>query len=847
MTVRVRPCRYAQRAKTALLAALLAFVGVAASYAGAAAVQPRPAPVAIERATQDSTFAQRMAPLLVSDPSSAGQQAAAEITRLQSGGVTVDQVQLASAYWVAVQAAFRGGDPVATDRLIEAMARQPLTGRVRTRARGQGALIRGLIARGRSDFGAALQHYRTAQRNFIAAGDTKGQAQALQALGMVYTDVSDGESAMRYLTLAQEVYSGDELFNLGLYNNMGVALQNAARYADAVPKLEHALQIADRLGNVRYSNEIRLNLAVSALFQSQYDDARRRIAGLGPVADLADPSQRSNAQRLLALLALHDNDLARAERLIIAALDGADPATSESGSRRIHFAAYQIFAAAGHNAQALVQLEAVRRIDAADAVITASNRAALLAAQFQFDAQEARIDRLKAEQLERDIANQRRMTLLLVIGALMVLGLLLGLLFLAVRSRNRAHRDAAEIAVVNVRLEGALAAKTEFLASTSHEIRTPLNGILGMTQIMLADAQLPAKLRPQIELVHDAGTTMRALVDDILDVAKIEHGGFVINPRPTDVVELTQRVTRLYEAQAKDRGIALSASSDFDSTWQHLDPDRLTQIMFNLVGNAMKFTHHGSITLHLSHRKDGDDGLLVIDVADTGIGIASEWHDSVFDMFRQVDGSRARTYGGTGLGLAICRQLVRAMGGEIALDSAEGVGSTFSVHLPWHAISAPDRVDQQATEHVPTLAIIAADPIRTAMLTAMARQLHIETLNVSSDEQFSKLAMRPQTDWIVDHQCLTRFTDWAEASGRPTGRILCVGMVPSQATIPSWLNELIAFAAFSRNSVMAVLAEWGNGSGQSCGGTATLSGSSLEHSDEADDDDTGLIASAGGY
>ena len=604
--------------------------------------------------------------------------------------------------------------------------------------------------------------------------------------------------------------------------------------------------IAVRLGNTRYSNEIRLNLAGSALFMLRYDDVRRRIAELGAIDQLSDPAQRSNAQRLLALLALHDNDLARAERLIIAALAGNDPATSGLAYRRVHFAAYQIFARNGYNERALEHLEAVRRIDEADAVVTASNRAALLAAQFQFDAQEARIDRLKAEQLERDIANQRKMTLILTIGGLMVLCLLLGLLILAVRSRNRARRDSAELAVVNVRLEGALAAKTEFLASTSHEIRTPLNGILGMTQIMLADAHLPPKMRPQIELVHDAGMTMRALVDDILDVAKIEHGGFVINPRPTDVVALTQRVIRLYAAQADDRDIVLTASTALTDAWHQLDPDRLTQIMFNLVGNAMKFTHHGSITVRLSQYGDGDEGRLAIDVADTGIGIAPEWHDSVFDMFRQVDGSRARTYGGTGLGLAICRQLVRAMGGEISLDSAEGVGSTFSVHLPWHPTAAQISPEQLELDQVPTFAIIAADPMRTAMLTAMARLENREILTVSSDEQFSKLAMRPQTDWIVDHQCLGRFADWADASGRPTGRILCVGMELNRANIPSWLNELVAFAAFSRNSVAAILAEWGKGSELSPEGASTISESSAGRRDGTDDNGTGLIASAGG-
>jgi signal transduction histidine kinase len=296
------------------------------------------------------------------------------------------------------------------------------------------------------------------------------------------------------------------------------------------------------------------------------------------------------------------------------------------------------------------------------------------------------------------------------------------------------------------------ALKSQFLATISHELRTPLNGILGMTQIMLTDSTMAPSMRSQIELVHDAGSTMRLLVDDILDVAKIEHGGFTINPRPADVPAMIERVAGLFAEQARKEGLHLVTRIELPREQALIDAERLTQILFNLVGNAIKFTHEGGIEIGASLSADvqGQPRLL-LSVKDSGIGIDPQFHDSVFEMFHQVDGTRTRSYGGTGLGLAICRQLARAMGGDIRLESQLGHGARFIVDLPWEGRPVAELIPAtQPVETAAGVAIVAKDPMRAAMLSAIARRAGATVRTVDTEEALTATAHDRAVTLLVD-------------------------------------------------------------------------------------------------
>jgi len=276
----------------------------------------------------------------------------------------------------------------------------------------------------------------------------------------------------------------------------------------------------------------------------------------------------------------------------------------------------------------------------------------------------------------------RAALVVLLIGSLLaLLSLMIALLALR-RSRNRVAASNAELHEANASLAQSLQMRTDFLATTSHEIRTPLNGILGMTQVLLADRQLDPGLRERINAVHGAGETMRALVDDILDMAKIESGHLTLEQAPIDLRTLLAETAQLWRGQAESKNVRLDIDLSQCPDQIVSDRVRLRQILFNLLSNALKFTERGSISLTARVEAGTDGQMLALRVRDSGIGIAPEQQRLVFEKFRQADGSITRRFGGTGLGLAICRNLVETMGGTIALDSRIGEGATFTVRLP---------------------------------------------------------------------------------------------------------------------------------------------------------------------
>ena len=259
-------------------------------------------------------------------------------------------------------------------------------------------------------------------------------------------------------------------------------------------------------------------------------------------------------------------------------------------------------------------------------------------------------------------------------------------LCLNVTERNRV---AAELAAA---LDAAVEAsnmKSAFLANISHEIRNPMNGVIGMTELLL-DCGLDDDERSLAEQVAKSGELMLQLVNDILDISKIEAGHLEIELADFCLRETIRRACAAAAAQTRAKGLELDVQVDDALPEEvHGDGHRLRQVILNLVSNAVKFTSEGTVTLRASAEPRGDDGTIVrIEVVDTGIGIEPSKLDQIFEPFTQADVSTTRKYGGTGLGLAIARELTELMGGTIGVDSVPGAGSTFWIELPLPAAVA---------------------------------------------------------------------------------------------------------------------------------------------------------------
>jgi signal transduction histidine kinase/ActR/RegA family two-component response regulator len=278
------------------------------------------------------------------------------------------------------------------------------------------------------------------------------------------------------------------------------------------------------------------------------------------------------------------------------------------------------------------------------------------------------------------------------------------------------ERLIAELAKMRDEAEAANAAKSAFLATMSHEIRTPLNGVLGMAQAMSRD-QLPKLQRQRLDVISAAGETLLILLNDILDLSRIEAGRLELEDGVVDLEEMARALGAAFEVQAADKDLYLGiqVADEAKGLWSG-DPTRIRQILFNLIGNAIKFTASGYVFLTIGRT----DETLVMEVRDSGPGIAKDRLGQLFNKFVQEDASTTRRFGGSGLGLSICRDLSELMGGTITAESQLGKGSRFIVRLPLSRAAADDRKPTAAEDDVlpdaASLRILAAEDNATNRL-----------------------------------------------------------------------------------------------------------------------------------
>jgi signal transduction histidine kinase/AmiR/NasT family two-component response regulator len=279
-------------------------------------------------------------------------------------------------------------------------------------------------------------------------------------------------------------------------------------------------------------------------------------------------------------------------------------------------------------------------------------------------------------------------------------------------------------------------AKSDFLTVMSHEIRTPLNGVLGMAQAMEGDALDPQQ-RERLKVIRDSGEALMDLLNDLLDLSRIEAGKLELETTAVDVEAVVQNACSAFAALAEGKGLAFELRVEPGVKGHYLgDRGRIRQIVCNLVSNAVKFTPQGQIEVRLYPTIDG----LACDVSDTGVGIARDRIDTLFDKFVQADVSITREFGGSGLGLAICRELAKTMGGEVSVTSTRGKGSVFTVDLPLA------RVPMEAVQAQPRLApaleataarglrILAAEdnPVNQLVLRTLLGQFGLDPVIVNN-------------------------------------------------------------------------------------------------------------------
>jgi len=318
-------------------------------------------------------------------------------------------------------------------------------------------------------------------------------------------------------------------------------------------------------------------------------------------------------------------------------------------------------------------------------------------------------------------------------------------------TERRAFED--ELMAARDAAEAATKAKSEFLANMSHELRTPLTSIIGFSSLLAEMEGLSEGASHYVQRIATGGQSLLSVVNDILDFSKLEAGQVELDPHPFDPAGFVEDTVELLSAQAENKGLTLGLIID-DTVPDCVDADssRLRQVLLNLIGNAIKFTPEGRVSVSVTHQ-GGTTPHLRIQVADTGPGIPAERRDRLFQRFSQVDGSVSRNHGGTGLGLAICKNLVKLMGGEIGVDSEDGKGSVFWFTIaapPVDSIMEPEQANAEAREMKPSRILVVDDvSVNRELVRAMLEPLGHTFVDASNGAEAVEASLREPFDLIL--------------------------------------------------------------------------------------------------
>lgn len=600
------------------------------------------------------------------------------------GGRTSKDI-LVTSLWLQVEALYRLDLPLdalpVLDRAFE------IIGDEESRVRGLLLISRGRVARLLGDSETSLQAFQSAYQVFSQLDDARYRAVSLESLGTLYSNAKQHKKALGYFERAASIYPEDPVFNLNSQRNRAKILLDLNEFAAARRHLVAALEGAKALNNDLFAFRVLTILAEVELASGNQESAADYIEeGLSTTYEDVADIWMSIMLGQAADLALQNRELDRAVASVETAFEDIDLATTSGSFKTTHDVAYRVYSAAGQSSKALAHLEAYKRLDDADRDVAASANLAIVNAEFE-------LSLLRSERLEADVAlirARRQQERILYAGAVAAALAVIGFLaWWTLQSRNVRKMTEAmnrklesvnhKLRRSNVELEKANLAKTEFLATTSHEVRTPLNAVINLTEIVLHDTPENTDAYEKLSTALRSAQHLHAIVSDVLDVARFEGNRVSAHYAAMDIEDALIDVAQLWRPKAEEKGLEFSVDVNVDSAPFITDEKLLRQVLSNLLSNAIKFTDKGLVRMIAT---GGGDKAVTISVQDSGIGIAEDKQEIIFESFRQLDTGGTRSFGGTGLGLAICRRISELLGGMISIDSKVGTGATFKVVIP---------------------------------------------------------------------------------------------------------------------------------------------------------------------
>lgn len=641
------------------------------------------------------------------DPAAALEEIKATLAAFDGDEDIALQVNAATAHIWALQRIGRNGDAAElVDETVRTLPLEEAPLEIAAEFEASAGWIKNVSGKS----GEAFAHYKKAYDLWLELHDDKNIARLYAYMANLYKNAGDKERAWDYYASAWEKLKNTPAsYNHALVlTNWGYSLIEADRPAEALEKLRQAELISDALDNRRIKAFVLENIGAAQVQLGDMEGAEeslRRAADLSRELGLTDVLAAISSS--LALIELDRGNPHKAAAYARRRLESDVKRADVTAIRNAHELMAKVREAQGRPNDALYHLREYIKYGEQISSEQARSRGAIADVELELIKSEQQIEELKiAQEASQKLLARGRAIAVITFSAAMLIGAALVVLAFLYRSQRRAKALADErsrqLAISEEKANAANRSKSEFLASISHEIRTPLNGVLGMTQALSMEDLRPEQ-KEKVDIILDSGKTLTALLNDVLDLSKVEAGKLEISPVEGDLRHSLLRLQKLWSSSAGEKGVALTLSVD-DSVAQRLrfDPVRVRQCVSNLVSNAVKFTENGrvDIAVHAENRGSGKQ-LVTIEVSDTGIGMSEATLEQLFTPFSQADASTTRKYGGTGLGLSIARKLARLMNGDIVATSALEKGSCFAFTFEAEICAAKslDRLTSDAWAH----------------------------------------------------------------------------------------------------------------------------------------------------